>query len=123
MASAATRPDDRRTVPSRSVIASGVASVARRYRCAAMSSPMEYFLRTKQKRRLVPPLSDVFPAFPSARLTVFASTVRQQRIFKHSPSRAAGPAAHDPQVTAMAASPAPGHIEVGLGRPRVRGPL
>jgi hypothetical protein len=25
----------------------------------------------------------------------------------------------DPQVTAPAASPAPGHIEAGLGRPRV----
>ena len=54
--------------------------------------------------------SGKFPAFPSARLTVFASTVRQQRIFKHSPSRAAGPAAHDPQATAPAAPQAPGHF-------------
>ena len=39
-----------------------------------------------------------------------AGIVRQQRIFKHSPSRAAGPAAHDPQVTAPAAPQAPGHF-------------
>src|SRR6516164_8326703 len=64
--------------------------------------------------------SGKFPAFPSARLTAFASTVRQQRIFKHSPSRAAGPAAHDPQVTAPAAPQAPGQDAGRPGHPPAR---
>ena len=54
-------------------------------------------------------------------LTVCASTVRQQRIFKDSQSRAAELAADDPQVTAPAASPGAGALLCAAPFRRARG--